>query len=65
MSNLCYRLVLSAASEYFSAMFTGNLREAEEREITLREVDGEALHALVQYCYTGTIGKARDSFSEI
>lgn len=53
---LC-RLVLSAASEYFSAMFTGALREAGESEITLGDVDGDALYALVQYCYTGTIGE--------
>lgn len=38
-------------------MFTGALREAGESEITLGDVDGDALYALVQYCYTGTIGE--------
>lgn len=53
--------MLSAASEYFSAMFTGALREAGESEITLGDVDGEALHALVQYCYTGIIELREDN----
>ncbi|GLV31087.1 uncharacterized protein CBL_12160 [Carabus blaptoides fortunei] len=56
-----HRLVLSAASEYFSAMFTGALREAGESEITLGDVDGDALYALVQYCYTGTIELREDN----
>lgn len=38
-------------------MFTGALREAGESEITLGDVDGDALYALIQYCYTGSIGK--------
>ncbi|KAK4882939.1 hypothetical protein RN001_006258 [Aquatica leii] len=56
-----HRLVLSAASEYFSAMFTGNMREIEESEITLQNVNGDVLHALVNYCYTGTIEIREDN----
>ncbi|XP_055696149.1 kelch-like protein 5 [Lutzomyia longipalpis] len=56
-----HRLVLSAASAYFAAMFTGSLRETQEREITLGEVTGTALQLLVQYCYTGTIELREDT----
>lgn len=56
-----HRIVLSASSAYFSAMFTGSLRESQETEITLREVHGDALHLLVQYCYTGTIELREDT----
>lgn len=56
-----HRLVLSAASEYFSAMFTGSMRESEEAEITLQGVNGDVLHALVNYCYTGTIEIREDN----
>lgn len=42
-------------------MFTGALREAGESEITLGDVDGDALNALVQYCYTGTIELREDN----
>lgn len=48
-----HRIVLSAASPYFAAMFTGSLREVNESEITLQEVDGDSLYQLIQYCYTG------------
>lgn len=56
-----YRLVLSAASEYFSAMFMGNLRESGENEITLGDVNGEVLQALVNYCYSGKIEIREDN----
>lgn len=48
--------MLASCSEYFAAMFTGSLREAQLTEITLERVDSQALQALVRYCYTGTIG---------
>ncbi|XP_037938704.1 kelch-like protein 5 isoform X2 [Teleopsis dalmanni] len=56
-----HRIVLSASSAYFSAMFTGSLRETKENEVTLGEVQGEALQILVQYCYTGVIELREDS----
>lgn len=42
-------------------MFTGSLRESQQEEITLGEVLGEPLQALVQYCYTGTIEIREDN----
>lgn len=56
-----HRLVLSASSAYFSAMFTGSLREAQQNEVTLGDVHGDALQSLVQYCYTGTIELREDT----
>ncbi|XP_059141234.1 kelch-like protein 5 isoform X1 [Physella acuta] len=50
-----HRLVLSAASDYFAAMFTNNVREATMEEIQIKDVDAEALALLVQYAYTGHI----------
>lgn len=50
-----HRLVLSAGSEYFSAMFTSNLRESTQSEVIMQGVDGDALWDLVHYCYTGRI----------
>ncbi|XP_040164883.1 kelch-like protein 5 isoform X1 [Anopheles arabiensis] len=56
-----HRLVLSASSAYFSAMFTGQLRESQQEEITLQEVSGDALNSLIQYCYTGAIEIREDT----
>ncbi|XP_019759290.2 kelch-like protein 4 isoform X1 [Dendroctonus ponderosae] len=56
-----HRLVLSAASEYFSTLFTGSLSNDKDREITLGDIDGDVLQALVNYCYTGTIEIREDN----
>ncbi|XP_049820969.1 kelch-like protein 5 [Aethina tumida] len=56
-----HRLVLSAASEYFSTMFTGSLRDPEQTEVTLGDVNGDVLQAVVNYCYTGTIEIREDN----
>lgn len=50
-----HRVVLSAASDYFAAMFTSDVREATMEEIQMKDVDPEALAALVHYTYTGEL----------
>ncbi|XP_071650413.1 kelch-like protein 5 [Temnothorax longispinosus] len=60
-----HRLVLSAGSEYFATMFTSSLRESAQNEIELMDVDGDALWALVLYCYTGCIELHEDSVESL
>ena len=48
-----HRLVLSAASDYFAAMFTNDVREASMEEIKMKDVDPDALAAIVNFAYTG------------
>ncbi|XP_034936195.1 kelch-like protein 5 isoform X2 [Chelonus insularis] len=55
-----HRLVLSASSEYFAAMFTSSLRESSQSEVELIKVDPDALWALIEYCYTGSIELRED-----
>ena len=55
-----HRLVLSAASDYFAAMFTNDVREATMEEIKMKDVDPDALAAIVNFAYTG-----KNTFSEI
>uniref|UniRef100_A0A8C1GCW5 Kelch-like family member 4 n=1 Tax=Cyprinus carpio TaxID=7962 RepID=A0A8C1GCW5_CYPCA len=50
-----HRLVLSAVSDYFAAMFTNDVREAKQEEIKMEGVDPEALRALVHFAYTGVL----------
>ena len=50
-----HRIVLSAASDYFAAMFTNDVKEATQEEIKMKDVDPESLAALIQYMYTGEI----------
>lgn len=56
-----HRLILCAGSEYFAAMFTSGLRETNQSEVELQFVDGNALSALVQYCYTGRVELREDT----
>ncbi|KAF2346375.1 BTB/POZ domain, partial [Trinorchestia longiramus] len=58
-----HRLVLSAASDYFAAMFTSGLAEARQDEVSLPHVDPESLETLLHYCYTGEL-EVRESSVE-
>ena len=48
-----HRVILSATSDYFRAMFNNSVKEAKDKEIVLHEVDTEALQTLITYMYTG------------
>lgn len=48
-----HKIVLCATSDYFAAMFMNDLRESNEPEVELHEMDGEILYKLIHYCYTG------------
>lgn len=47
--------MLSAASDYFRAMFSAPMRESTQSEIVLQNVKGSTLKDLVEYCYNGII----------
>ena len=48
-----HRIVLSSASDYFSAMFTSDVLEATQNEVNMKDVDPDAMTALVKYMYDG------------
>ncbi|XP_007538004.1 kelch-like protein 4 [Erinaceus europaeus] len=50
-----HRLVLSAVSDYFAAMFTNDVLEAQQEEVKMEGIDPNALNSLVQYAYTGVL----------
>ncbi|XP_052278498.1 kelch-like protein 5 isoform X4 [Dreissena polymorpha] len=60
-----HRLVLSAASDYFAAMFTNDVREANMEEIKMKEMDPDALEAIVKFAYTGTIELREDTVENL
>ena len=51
----CHRVVLCACSQYFYAMFTGDLAEAKSNRITLQEIDPTALVLLIDFVYSSEI----------
>jgi kelch-like protein 1/4/5 len=49
-----HRVLLSAASDYFAAMFTSDVSsEARQEEVKIHDVDPAAMETLVHYMYTG------------
>lgn len=48
-------MVLNEVSDYFKAMFSTELREGGQREISIKKVDGDILYQLIEYCYSGEI----------
>lgn len=52
----CHKLILSAASPVFEAMFYGELAEKND-PIPILDVQPEAFRALLQYIYTVSVGR--------
>lgn len=52
---ITFRVILSACSPYFRAMFTGELAESRQTEVTIRDIDEHAMELLIDFCYTSYI----------
>lgn len=50
-----HRVVLSACSPYFYAMFTGELQESKQTEVVIHDIDENAMEVLVEFAYASHI----------
>ena len=50
-----HRNILSASSDYFFAMFNGNMKERHAREVTISGVDKDSMKTIMNFIYTGEI----------
>lgn len=57
-----HRLVLASVSAYFRAMFLTDMKESTQTNITLKEVESQALRNLINFAYTSTL---RITFSNV
>ncbi|XP_066287554.1 kelch-like protein 24a isoform X2 [Branchiostoma lanceolatum] len=57
----CHRLVLSACSDYFHAMFSGAHSESKKDRIEIGGVSAEALQLLVDFTYTSKVAVTTDN----
>ena len=48
-----HKIILVSASDYFSAMFTGGMLEADTGRVQIHGLDPDALHQIVDFCYSG------------
>nr|XP_020474026.1 actin-binding protein IPP isoform X3 [Monopterus albus] len=60
-----HRLVLAASSPYFSALFSGGMREADKEEVQILGVETEVFQILLDFIYTGVIGVTVDNVQEL
>ena len=52
---LVHKIVLSSASPYFKAMFTGGLKETEMTRVRLQGVSVSSMARIITFMYTGRI----------
>lgn len=50
-----HRLVLSACSNYFCAMFTNRMRESQLKRVRLADLDEDAVESIVEFAYSAKI----------
>ncbi|XP_065218447.1 uncharacterized protein LOC135844225 isoform X2 [Planococcus citri] len=48
----CHRLILTAWSPYFRAMFNGNFKESNLNTVSIREIDAETMRIILHAIYT-------------
>ena len=56
-----HRVVLSACSNYFCAMFTNSMLESRQETVTLTDLDEKAVEDLVEFAYTSNIDIHEDN----
>lgn len=50
-----HKLILSACCPYFRAMFTQEMAESRQNEVTIQDVDEHAMELLIDFAYTAVI----------
>ncbi|XP_066302918.1 kelch-like protein 12 isoform X1 [Branchiostoma lanceolatum] len=56
----CHRLVLSAASPYFRAMFTSDMAESRQKTVVLQGLNSGMFGEILSYIYSGTLHVSLD-----
>ncbi|EDO41576.1 predicted protein [Nematostella vectensis] len=52
---LAHRNILSASSDYFFAMFNGNMKESSQDVVTITGVTPDSMRSILNFIYTGEI----------
>ena len=61
----CHKVVLSAFSQYFRAMFGGGLAESQQRKVSLNGVEPSMVKTLIDYGYTSEVVITRQNVQSL
>ncbi|XP_054464763.1 kelch repeat and BTB domain-containing protein 12-like [Anoplopoma fimbria] len=61
----CHKVVLSAFSPYFQAMFTCGLKETRGGEVPLRDTPAQSLQLLLDYMYRAELHLSNDNIQSV
>ena len=53
----CHKLLLSARSPVFKAMFQANMKESESGKVTIEDIKPEIMDEILHFIYTGSLAK--------
>jgi len=51
----CHKLILSARSPYFSGMFGSEMKESQEGEMEIEDMDPQTVKAMIKFIYSGKV----------
>ena len=60
-----HRIVLASCSPYLRAMFTCGMKETNQEEIQLRDIEPQAMDLLIEFAYTGEIEVTTDNVQDL
>lgn len=60
-----HRVVVASVSPYLRAMFTCGMKESSQDEIELRDIEPQAMCALINYAYTGEVLVTIDNVQDL
>jgi len=60
-----HKVVLAANSDYFRAMFLNEMKEAEENEVTIDDVDPYIMKLIIDFCYTQRISLNEENYLDV
>lgn len=62
---MAHRVVVASVSPYLRAMFTCGMKESSQDEIELRDIEPQAMSALINYSYTGEVLVTVDNVQDL
>ena len=61
----CHKAILAGRSPVFEAMFSLNMKEAEENKVTVEDIDGDTFEEMLIFMYSGKVKNLQEKAAEL